>query len=297
MDSSEIEPELTNARVFVGNLPWSITDEELNEHMCQAGEVVSATVIRDSSGRSRGGGIVEFSSMDEARNAIETLNDEELGGRPLLVREDRETETPISRESNGDGDGEGDGGGQTCRVYVGNLAWEVAWQDLKDHMRQAGEVTRSDVMSEPDGRSKGCGIVEYTNPEDAATAIETLTDTELMGRSIFVREDREERRGRGTGTVGGQGTHVYVGNLPEDCTWQDVKDHMRQAGNVTHVKMPEDEEGNHKGFAIVEMDTNKSSARAIRELNNSFIKNTEIHVREDREQRRGGRGRGRGRRW
>jgi RNA recognition motif-containing protein len=49
------------------------------------------------------------------------------------------------------------------------------------------------VFSGPDGRSKGCGIVEYTTPEDAQRAIAELNDTELMGRMVFVREDRESR--------------------------------------------------------------------------------------------------------
>src|SRR3546814_11905915 len=82
------------------------------------------------------------------------------------------------------------------RVFVGNLSWEVAWQDLKDHMRQAGNVTRADVLRGPDGRSRGCGIVEFENLEDAQTAIDTLNDSMLMGRPIFVREDREPPRSR-----------------------------------------------------------------------------------------------------
>ena len=80
------------------------------------------------------------------------------------------------------------------RVFVGNLSWSVAWQDLKDHMKQAGEVTFCDVIAEAgdESRSKGCGLVEYETAEEAQNAIETLTDTELKGRPIFVREDREE---------------------------------------------------------------------------------------------------------
>jgi RNA recognition motif-containing protein len=53
-------------------------------------------------------------------------------------------------------------------VYVGNLSWEASWQDLKDHMRgtaQDLEVAHVDVMTDSSGRSKGCAIVEYSNPE------------------------------------------------------------------------------------------------------------------------------------
>ena len=92
----------------------------------------------------------------------------------------------------GKGRGKGGGGGGSAhRVYVGNLSWETSWQDLKDHFRTAGEVTHADVMQEQDGRSKGCGIVSFVSARDAANAIRQLHDTELQGRKIFVREDRE----------------------------------------------------------------------------------------------------------
>jgi RNA recognition motif-containing protein len=44
-----------------------------------------------------------------------------------------------------------------CRIYVGNLSWDVKWQDLKDFFKPCGTVVRADVMEEPGGRSKGCG--------------------------------------------------------------------------------------------------------------------------------------------
>ena len=54
-------------------------------------------------------------------------------------------------------------------------------------------MLHADVLHGPDGRSKGCGLVEYSAPEEAQRAIQELNDTELMGRMIFVREDRETR--------------------------------------------------------------------------------------------------------
>ncbi|KAL3759723.1 hypothetical protein ACHAWU_008217 [Discostella pseudostelligera] len=97
------------------------------------------------------------------------------------------------------------------RVYVGNLSWSTSWQDLKDHMREVGDVQYAKILQDRDGRSKGCGIVEFTSPEGASDAIEKLTDSELKGRKIFVREDREEggggsrRGGAAAGAAGGGG--------------------------------------------------------------------------------------------
>lgn len=82
-----------------------------------------------------------------------------------------------------------------CRVYVGNLPWKVTWPILKDHMKQAGDVVRVDIFEDSQGRSKGCGLVEYASIEEAQEAIKTLNDTEIDGRLIFVREDREENSG------------------------------------------------------------------------------------------------------
>jgi len=79
-------------------------------------------------------------------------------------------------------------------VFVGNLAYSVTWKDLKDHMRQAGDVAHADILPEPGTtkNSKGCGIVEFQTAADAKRAIRELHDTDLFGRPIFVREDREQ---------------------------------------------------------------------------------------------------------
>ena len=241
-----------SCRVYVGNLAWEVTWKELKDHMkkCEC-EIVRADILATADGRSKGCGIVEFASEEGAKRAL-TLNDSELMGRQIFVREDREngsgggyyTQQPGNAfhgaaAGGGRASGGGSGANQECRVYVGNLSWEVSWQDLKDHMRSAGgDVTFAEVMQEPDGRSKGCGVVAFKTSEDAKVAIDQLNDTELKGRMIFVREDRETGGGRGGhsgGHRGGNGTSVYVGNLAYETSWQDLKDHMRKAGNVDQV--------------------------------------------------------------
>lgn len=81
-------------------------------------------------------------------------------------------------------------------VYVGNLSWATRWQGLKDHMRQAGEVVHAEVFTESSGRSAGCGTVEYDTVDAATRAIATLNETDLDGRNVFVRVDREQGKAR-----------------------------------------------------------------------------------------------------
>lgn len=77
-------------RLFVGNLPYSATDQSLGEKFASAGTVVSANVITDRmSGRSKGFGFVEMGSDEEAKKAIETLNGADFDGRPMVVNEAR----------------------------------------------------------------------------------------------------------------------------------------------------------------------------------------------------------------
>jgi cold-inducible RNA-binding protein len=74
--------------LYVGNLPYSANDSTLNELFSKCGSVVSAKVITDlDSGRSKGFGFVEMSNTDEAKKAIETLDNSELDGRNIKVNE------------------------------------------------------------------------------------------------------------------------------------------------------------------------------------------------------------------
>lgn len=72
-----------------------------------------------------------------------------------------------------------------------SLPLHISSLDLKDHMKSVGHILRADILEGPEGRSRGCGIVEYAEPRDAAKAVQTLNDSELNGRRILVREDRE----------------------------------------------------------------------------------------------------------
>ena len=79
--------------IYVGNLSWQMTDEDLRNLFEQHGAVGSAKIVKDKvSGRSKGFGFVEMSSAEEAQKAITALNGKELGGRKLMVNQARPKE-------------------------------------------------------------------------------------------------------------------------------------------------------------------------------------------------------------
>jgi len=77
-------------KLFVGSIPYSITEDKLREHFAQAGNIESAIIINDKiTGRSKGFGFVEYSTEEEAEKAIEMFNDKDFDGRNLIVNEAR----------------------------------------------------------------------------------------------------------------------------------------------------------------------------------------------------------------
>ena len=82
----------------------------------------------------------------------------------------------------------------TRSVYVMGLTWDTDDAELADHFRQAGTVVSSSILRQRRGgaskASMGCGVVEFTNREMALHACQVLNLTELKGRQIRCREDR-----------------------------------------------------------------------------------------------------------
>eukprot|EP01055_Gregarina_sp_Pseudo9_P001869 Gregarina_sp_Pseudo_9__1868@NODE_2278_length_1063_cov_118_496094_g2096_i0_p1_GENE_NODE_2278_length_1063_cov_118_496094_g2096_i0NODE_2278_length_1063_cov_118_496094_g2096_i0_p1_ORF_typecomplete_len222_score43_11RRM_1/PF00076_22/2e18RRM_1/PF00076_22/6_6e15Limkainb1/PF11608_8/0_00032Limkainb1/PF11608_8/1_6e02Limkainb1/PF11608_8/0_82RRM_5/PF13893_6/2_8e05RRM_5/PF13893_6/10RRM_Rrp7/PF17799_1/1_7RRM_Rrp7/PF17799_1/0_0044RRM_3/PF08777_11/0_0011RRM_3/PF08777_11/73RRM_7/PF16367_5/0_35RRM_7/PF16367_5/31SE len=192
------------------------------------------------------------------------------------------------------------------RVYVGNLAWRCKWQDLKDHMRKAGDVKYVEIIEAQNGRSKGCGIVEFLDLESAQRAHETLNDTMLFDRKIFIREDREARdndddyRPARRRTEGPQrftpnqragssmpltevtsGRQLYVSNLPWRVTWRDLKDLFGGPEVVERADVVTGTDGRSRGFGIVLLKEGANVENCIERMNGFEVQGRALTVRLD----------------
>lgn len=197
------------------------------------------------------------------------------------------------------------------RVYVGNLSYDVKYGDLIEFMRGAGEVLFAEVLITPSGVSKGCGIVEFSLSEEAQKAIRELGEQLLLGRPVFIREDRENESrfgatpvpgkmgaalahgGAAYGSnayggprplpnVGNPGNQLYVGNLPYQAGWQDLKDLFRSAGNIIRADINIGPDGRAKGSGTVIFETSKDAQSAIEMYNGYDWYGRALEVREDR---------------
>ncbi|MDP2817473.1 MAG: RNA-binding protein [Polaromonas sp.] len=98
-------------KLYVGNLPYSVRDEDLQQSFGQFGAVTSAKVMMErDTGRSKGFGFVEMGSDAEAQAAIAGMNGQPLGGRSVVVNEARPMEARPPRSGGGFGGGGGGGG-------------------------------------------------------------------------------------------------------------------------------------------------------------------------------------------
>ena len=99
-------------KLYVGNLPYSVRDSDLEQSFGQFGAVTSAKVMMErDTGRSKGFGFVEMGSDAEAQAAIAGMNGQSLGGRSCVVNEARPMEARPPRTGGGGGYGGGAGGG------------------------------------------------------------------------------------------------------------------------------------------------------------------------------------------
>ena len=99
-------------KLYVGNLPYSVRDNDLEQAFSQFGAVTSAKVMMErDTGRSKGFGFVEMASDAEAQSAINGMNGQSLGGRSVVVNEARPMEPRPPRSGGGFGGGGGGYGG------------------------------------------------------------------------------------------------------------------------------------------------------------------------------------------
>lgn len=143
-----------------------------------------------------GYGFVEFDDYRDADDAVYELNGKKLLGERVTVERARGTprgrDQWSSRSDHRSHERYGPPTRTNHRLIVENLSSRISWQDLKDYMRQAGEVTYADAHKQ----HRNEGVVEFASYSDMKNAIEKLDDTELNGRRIRLIEDRSTKRRR-----------------------------------------------------------------------------------------------------
>ncbi|URD78241.1 hypothetical protein MUK42_02548 [Musa troglodytarum] len=182
--------------LYVCNLPRSCDISKLLDLFKPYGTVHSVEVSRDAeTSLSRGCGYVTMSSIQEAKAAMAALDGSDLGGRELRVKFSADLS---SRRKNMEALNTTPKKNMVFesphKVYVGNLAWSVRPEDLREYFSQFGNIVSARVLYDrKGGRNRVYGFLSFTSSDELRAALET-SGTEFNGRTLVVREviNREE---------------------------------------------------------------------------------------------------------
>ncbi|XP_072962131.1 small ribosomal subunit protein cS22 [Typha angustifolia] len=187
-EASPTEEGEAARRLYVGNIPRTVTNEELAKIFGEQGSVEKAEVMYDKySGRSRRFAFVTMSTVEDANVATEKLNETEIGGRKIKVNVTEkplatlDTPLPQSEESTFVD--------SPYKVYVGNLAKTVTSDVLSKFFSEKGKVLSAKVSRVPGtSKSSGFGFVTFSSDEDVDAAILSFNNAVLEGQKIRVNK-------------------------------------------------------------------------------------------------------------
>ncbi|KAL7601681.1 hypothetical protein Lser_V15G25727 [Lactuca serriola] len=179
--------------LYVGNLPGDIREREIEDLFYKYGPIVEIDLKIPP--RPPVFAFVEFEDPRDAEDAIRGRDGYKFDGQRLRVElaHGGRSSSSIDRHSSGGGSHGGVSRRTDYRVYVTGLPSSASWQDLKDHMRRAGDVCFSQVFRDRDGMR---GIVDYTNYDDMKYAVRKLDDSLFRNHfsKAYIRVEEYDRR-------------------------------------------------------------------------------------------------------
>lgn len=210
----------SGGRIFFGNVPFDVHEAQLEQLFRSIGPITDLHLMRTADGKSRGMGHVTYQMPELAALAIQQLLDRDVGGRPILVKEDRSTGhpaahaapalgparstappvTPVTPVTRGPPPNEGMA--TSSRVFFSNVPYTVSEAELLSLFRQVGSVLELNLFQNELGRSRGMGHCLFQSPQEAQLAIQELRDVDVGGRPIWIAEDT---RGKTPGATSASG--------------------------------------------------------------------------------------------
>lgn len=181
MSSQTQEVSQDSKRLFVGNIEFNVTTDQLKTFFGQFGEVTDARIITNRfTNRPRGYGFVEFSSEDSVRAMLQTNVPLQLNNRELRVAMSKRKDRPLRKS-----------------VFVGNLPATVTTDQLKSHFSQFGEVKSGYVVTDrKTNTSRGYGAVIFANGTDGEKVLQ-MRDMKMGDSTLTIRHYRARRRFQG----------------------------------------------------------------------------------------------------
>jgi polyadenylate-binding protein len=243
--------EFPNPALYVGDLAQDVTEAFLFDMFNRIGPVTSVRLCRDAATRkSLGYAYVNFQRPEDADNALENKNYERIRGRPCRIM--RSQRDPTKRKS------------QAGNVFVKPLNEDVDAKILYDTFSVVGAIESVKVPYKDDSlggalKARGYGFVQFTNPEHAQVAIDTIKTVGGFPVTIELFKPRQNRD-----TI--RQTNVFIKNIPLSYTQEQFQGLFADCGDFNSAKLVA-EGDNSKGFGYVNFVDPASAAACIEKLN------------------------------
>ncbi|XP_024033011.1 polyadenylate-binding protein 3 [Morus notabilis] len=253
-----------NASLYVGDLDSSVNEAQLLDVFGRVGQVVSIRVCRDQVRRhSLGYAYVNYANPQDAVNAIELLNFTPINGKPMRIMLSHRD--PSIRKSG------------YANIFIKNLDTSLDNKALHDTFAAFGTILSCKVAVDNNGQSKGYGFVQFDKEESAHTAINELNGMLINDKQVYVGLFvRKQERARANGSP--KFTNVYVKNLSETFSDEDLKKLFSPFGTITSAVVMRNSNGKSRSFGFVNFQSTDEAAAAVEKLNGTTDGDTVLFV-------------------
>ncbi|XP_024398374.1 polyadenylate-binding protein 2 [Physcomitrium patens] len=245
--------QFVSTSVYVGDLEHNVSEAQLYEIFSQTGPVVSIRVCRDLiTRRSLGYAYVNYHSAQDATRALELLNFTPVNGKPIRIMFSHRD--PSLRKSG------------AANIFIKNLDKAIDNKALHDTFSAFGGILSCKVATDSSGQSKGYGFVQFEKEESAQSAIEKVNGMLLNDKQVFVGPFVRRQERDLSGGVS-KFNNVYVKNLGENTTDDELKKVFGAYGPISSAVVMRDNEGKSKCFGFVNFELADDAAKAVEALN------------------------------
>ncbi|XP_051150085.1 polyadenylate-binding protein 2-like [Andrographis paniculata] len=262
----EAAEQSQSTSLYVGDLDLSVIESQVFDLFSQVGQVASVRICRDIGTQvSLGYAYVNFNNSEDAARAIEVLNFTPLNNQSIRIMYSHRD--PSNRRSG------------TANIFIKNLDKGIDNKALHDTFTSFGTILSCKVATDSDGQSKGHGFVQFETQDAAQTAIDKLNGMLINDKQVYVGKflRKQERETVANKT---KFNNVYVKNLSESTTDDDLKRIFGEYGNITSCVVMKDGDGKSKCFGFVNFEIADDAAKAVEALNGKKFDEKEWYVRK-----------------
>lgn len=250
--------------LYVGDLDFNVTDSQLYDLFSQVGQVLSVRVCRDlSTRRSLGYGYVNYGNPADAARALDVLNFTPLNNKSIRIMYSHRD--PSIRKSG------------TGNIFIKNLDKSIDHKALHDTFSSFGNILSCKIATDGSGQSKGFGFVQFEDKESAQNAIDKLNGMLINDKQVFVGHFLRKQE-RETAAIKTKFNNVFVKNLAESTTDEDLKKSFGEYGTITSAVVMRDGDGKSKCFGFVNFENADDAAKAVDALNGKKFDDREWYV-------------------